>query len=112
MQDNPNTEDPNTENPTESKALDIEDWELAFEPYEGHPGNALSLGFNFVVLKRCITVEPLKLQQAVEALDRAMAVLFQHTQFHEVAYELFHKLIEGQLTLEEEELLKSLGLRF
>jgi hypothetical protein len=75
-------------------------------------GNALTLGFNFVVLKRYIAVEPFKLQEAIEALDLAMAVLFQHTQFHEVAYGLFHKLIEGQLTLEEEELLKSLGLRF
>jgi hypothetical protein len=112
MQDNPNTEDPNTENPVESKVLDTEDWQLAFEPYAGHPGNALTLGFNFVVLKRCITVEPLKLQEAVEALDQAMEVLFRHTQFHEVAYGLFHKLIEGQLTLEEEERLKSLGLKF
>ena len=112
MQDNPNTEDPNTENPTESKALDTEDWQLAFEPYEGHPGNALTLGFNFVILKRCITVEPLQTQEAVNGLDLAMEVLFQHTQFHEVAYGLFHKLMEGQLTTEEEELLKSLGLKF
>ena len=112
MPDNPNTEDPNTENSTAPRTLDAEDWELAFEPYEGHPGNALTLGFNFVVLKRCITVEPLKLQEAIDGLDLAMGVLFQHTQFHEVAYGLFHKLIEGQLTLEEEELLKSLGLKF
>ena len=41
-----------------------------------------------------------------------MKVLFQHTQFHEVAYGLFHRLLEGQLSLEEEETLKSLGLRF
>jgi hypothetical protein len=103
MQDNANTENP---------PLDTEDWELAFEPYEGHPGNALTLGFKFVVLKRYITVEPLKLQEAIEGLDRAMDVLFQHSQFHEVAYGLFHKLIEGQLTVEEEQLLKSLGLKF
>ena len=112
MQDNPNTEDPNTENPAESKALDTEDWQLAFEPYEGHPGNALTLGFNLVVLKSYLSNKPIMAHKAVEALDLAMEVLFQHTQFHEVAYGLFHKLIEGQLTLEEEGLLKSLGLRF
>jgi len=102
----------NTDNSTEHPVLDTEDWEIAFEPYEGHPGPALMLGFNLTVLKSYIAVEPLKIQEAIDSLDRAMEVLFQHSQFHEVAYGLFHRLVEGQLTLEEEELLKSLGLKF
>lgn len=64
------------------------------------------------MLKSYLALEPLKIQEAIEGLDCAMSVLFQHTQFHEVAYGLFHRLMEGQLTLEEEELLKSLGLKF
>jgi hypothetical protein len=33
---------PNTEE-TEGAPLDAEDWEIAFEPYAGHPGSALTL---------------------------------------------------------------------
>lgn len=70
------------------------------------------LGFNFTVLKAYLAVKPLKIKEAIEGIDCAMTVLFQHSQFHEIAYGLFHRLVEGQLTLEEEELLKSLGLKF
>ena len=92
--------------------LDAEDWELAFEPYSKFPGQALTLGFNFVALKSCLTIEPLKIKEAIESLDCAMEVLFKYTQFHGVAYDLFRRLVEGKLTLDEEELLKSLGLKF
>jgi hypothetical protein len=102
----------NTENSTEHLSLDTEDWQLAFEPYQGFPGQALTLGFNLTVLKSYISVEPLKIQEAIDTLDWAMEVLFQYSQFHEVAYGLFHRLIKGQLSLEEERLLKSLGLKF
>jgi hypothetical protein len=91
--------------------LDAEDWELAFEPYEGHPGQALTLGFNFVALKSYLA-EPLKIKEAIKSLDCAMKVLFRYTQFHGLAYDLFRRLVEGKLTLDEEELLKSLGLKF
>src|SRR5688500_328837 len=100
--------DANIENEGGYQPLDTEDWEIAFEPYEGNPGPALSLGFNLVVLKSYLIIAPPRIQDVVDGLDRAMAVLFQHSQFHEVAYGLFHRLIEGQLTREEEELLKSL----
>src|SRR6185369_8352317 len=102
----------NTDNSIDHPVLDTEDWEIAFEPYKGFPGQALTLGFNLTVLKSYLTIEPHKIQEAVDSLDWAMEVLFQHTQFHEVAYGLFHRLVEGQLTLEEEALLKSLGLKF
>ena len=102
----------NTENTTEHLSLDTEDWQLAFEPYKGFPGQALTLGFNLTVLKSYIAFEPPMIQETVDALDWAMEVLFQHSQFHEVAYRLFHKLVEGQLSNEEEETLKSLGLKF
>jgi hypothetical protein len=105
-------DNPNTTFPSEHPPMDAEDWALAFEPYDGFPGQALTLGFYLLVLKAYITIEPLKLQEASEGLDTAMDVLFKHTQFHEVAYGLFHKLLEGQLTVKEENLLKSLGLKF
>ncbi len=112
MQDNPNTDNPITNNPSENAPLDAENWEHAFEPYDGFPGQALMLGFNLMVLKAYIAVEPLMIPKAVAGLDCAMEVLFKHTQFHEISYGLFHRLIEGQLTYDEEQLLKSLGLEF
>jgi len=92
--------------------LDVEDWELAFEPYSKFPGQALSLGFNFVALKSYLTINPPKIKEAVESFDCAMEVLYKYTQFHGVAYDLFRRLVEGKLTIEEEALLKSLGLKF
>ena len=44
-------DDPNTDTPSETKPLDTEDWEIALEPYGAHPGAALMLGFNFMVLQ-------------------------------------------------------------
>ncbi len=112
MLDNPNIDKPITNNSSENSPLDAENWEHAFEPYDGFPGQALMLGFNFMVLKAYIAIEPLKIQEAIKGFDCAMEVLFKHTQFHEIAYGLFHRLIEGQLTVREEQLLKSLGLQF
>lgn len=60
---------------TENEPLDTEAWELAFEPYEAYPGQALTLGFNLVVLKAYIAIEPPMIHEAVEALDCAMDVL-------------------------------------
>jgi hypothetical protein len=39
MQDNPNTENP---------PLDAEDWQIAFEVYEGHPIDAFSLAHKLI----------------------------------------------------------------
>ena len=92
--------------------LDAEDWEIAFAPYEGNPGAALSLGFRLMVLKSYLAVEPLKIQDAIKALDLAVEVLFPHTQFHGVSQELFRKVIEGKLTFEEDQKLREMGIEF
>lgn len=103
---------PNTDNPSERPPLDQESWEIAFEAYEHYPIAALMLGFNIMVLKAFLLIEPPKLAEAIEGLDRAMDVLFYHSEFHQVAYEMFRKVAGGKLTFEEEETLKSLGLQF
>ena len=54
---------PNTDNPSEHPRLDAESWEIAFESYDGFPGQALSLGFNLTVLKSYLTIEPLKIKK-------------------------------------------------
>ena len=102
MQDHPNKR---TENPP----LDAEDWDNAFEAYKGNPGAALMMGFNLMVLKDCIALDPLV---AEEAIDRAIEALYPYTQFHEVCHDMYIKVVGGDLTVQEEEMLKKLGLRF
>ena len=101
----------NTDNQKEH-ALDYESWAIAFEAYGHDPDSAMMMGFNVMVLKAYLLSEPPMLAEAIEGLDRAMEVLFHHSQFHRMAYEMFRKVAGGQLSYEEEEILKSLGLEF
>ena len=100
-----------TDNPIEH-SLGYESWEIAFAAYEHYPVDALMLGLNFMVMKAYFLMEPPRLAEPIEGLDKAVEVLFHHSEFHEVAYKMFLKVAGGQLTLEEEEVLKSLGLKF
>ena len=102
-------DDPTTE--FDSPDIDAEDWQIAFEPYEGNATAALSLGFRFTTLKEYLTEEPPKITEAVEAIDLAIEVLFPFTDFHSVSLDLFRKMIKGQLTVEEEEKLRALGVK-
>ena len=101
----------NTDNPIEH-ALDHESWEIAFAAYEHYPVDALMLGLNLMVVKAYLLMEPPKIAEVIEGIVRAVEVLFKHSEFHEVAYKMFLKVAGGQLTLEEEETLKELGLKF
>ena len=103
MPDNVNTD-------TESPYLDDEDWQIAFEPFEGQPRAALTLGFHLAELKRL--VNDLKKHQAIEAIDRAIDCLFEHSDFRSAGRELFLTAIEGKLTTDKEELIRHLGIRF
>ena len=97
---------------TEKPALDIEDWDIAFEAYDEHPNAAMFLSVNLMLLKSCISVKPLRIQEAIEGLDNAMEALFDHTDFREVSYALFVRLIGGKLPFEQQEMLKMLGVKF
>ena len=44
-------------------------------------------------------------------VNEAMTVLFALTEFHDVSFNLFLKYAEGQLTFEEEQMLKALGVK-
>ena len=48
----------------------------------------------------------------MEALDEAMEVLFPFTEFHRTSFELFLKFTDGELTFEEEQMLRALGVKF
>jgi len=109
MQDNPTTD--NTHNQTPEFDLDREDWEQAFEPLEKNTYPVLKLGFNFAMLRQYLDSQLIKPRPVMEALDEAMDVLFGLTEFHDMGFNLFLKFSEGQLTIEEEQMLNALGVK-
>ena len=109
MQNNATTDNPDNQTP---ELLDREDWELAFKPYEGYPGAALSMGFNLAILRMDLDGLLIKSRPVMEALDLAMEVLFPYTSFHDTSFDLFVRLAEGKLTFEEGQMLNALGIKF
>jgi hypothetical protein len=107
MQDNPNTD-----NLTEHLLMDLEDWEVAFEPYEGRPSDALILGCKLGMLRAYLKAQTIQCRQAIKALDLALEILFPLTSFHDASFDLFIKYTEVGLTFEEEEMVKALGVKF
>ena len=104
MQNNANTDTTNdTPGPSE------EDWQIALEPYAGHPLDALSLGFRFAQLKQLIL--DLRTPEALTGLDLAIDGLFEHTEFRSVGRELFQIAVEGRLSGEQLDTLHELGIR-
>ncbi len=89
--------------------LDDEDWQIAFEPYQGQPQAALTLGFHLTELKR--QIKELRMQDALAALDRAVDQLYEHSEFRSVSREMFRTAVTGQLTTEQGEQLRQLGIR-
>jgi hypothetical protein len=94
---------------SESSYPDIKDWQIAFEPFEGHPRAALTLALHLTELKRY--VNGLKMAQATSTIDRAIDCLYEHSEFRSVSRELFLIAIAGDLTIDREELLRHLGIR-
>src|SRR5687768_13952562 len=105
-------DDPTTPNEGEHPDLDAEDWEIALVAYKGNPGAALMLGFHLMVLQSYLAVEPLKIKEAIAAIELACEVLFPYTEFHQIPWAFFRRAIQGQLTIEEEEQLRALGIKF
>jgi hypothetical protein len=113
MQEDTTTDDTdNTDNETKGLLLDREDWELAFEPFEGNAYAALKLGSNFATLRKHFEGQLFKPRPVMEALEEAMQVLFPFTDFHKASFDLFLKFTEGKLTYEEEQMLNALGVEF
>jgi hypothetical protein len=104
MQDNPNTD-----SETDIAYPDPEDWQIAFEPYEGNPQAALSLGFCLTELKQLI--RDLDMHEALQEIEVAIDCLYEHSDFRSISRELFGTAIEGKLATDKETLLRQLGLR-
>jgi hypothetical protein len=106
MQDNANTD---TVNVTVTEYPDPEDWQIAFEPDEGEPQAALTLGFRLMELKQLI--RDLDMHEAVREIDTAIDCLYEHSDFRSISHELFETAIAGKLTTDREALLRKLGMQ-
>jgi hypothetical protein len=107
MQENPTTDDH-----AQHMLMDAEDWEVAFEPYEGRPSDALTLGCKLGMLRAYLDAQTIKCRHAIKALDLALEVLFPFTSFHATSFDVFIRYTEGKLTFDEEQMLNGLGVKF
>ena len=105
-------EDPNTNNQAQPVLADVEDWESAFEPYEGNPSDALTLASKLAMLRAYLDAQTIQCLHAIKALDLALEVLFPFTSFHDASFDLFIKYTEGHLSFEEEQMVRALGIKF
>ena len=109
MQDNPITD--HTDDQIEEPPLDCGDWKRAFEPLEGNAYAASRMGFNIRWLHRQLNAQLFKPLPVMDSLDQAMEALFPYTDFHEASFEMFLKYTDSELTYQEEEMLKALGIK-
>jgi len=103
MHNNPNTE--------ESPYPDIEDWQIALEPYFAHPETALGLARQFAAIRQLLKAKPPDVLQAIDSIDLAIEALFEHTRFQSGAFELYETVIEGRADRAHETLAESLGVK-
>ena len=105
MHNNPNTDQ-------ESPLPDSEDWQIVLEPYFAHPETALGLARRFASIRECLKAQTPDVLRAIDSLDLAIEVLFEHTQFYSGAYELYQTMIEGRADRAHETLAENLGVKF
>ena len=101
MQDNPSTD-------SVSPPLDCEDWRIAFGSYVKHPYLALALAQHLSALQDYVQGDTGK---ATDAINRAVDVLYEHSEFRSVSLELFRATVQGRLAVEVESLVHQLGIR-
>ena len=100
-----------TKSAKENTYPDTEDWQAAFDVYEGHAAEAFALAYDLIAIQQYLTGERKKIPEAVATLNAAVDVLYEHTQFRSVSHELFRAAVEGRITTEQEQLLRDLGVR-
>jgi hypothetical protein len=111
MQDNPNiTDDTDTGSNTPYLEMEREDWELAFEHLKGTGYAAIKMGQNLRMLYKYLDAQLFKPQPVMEAIDLALEILFPLTEFHKATFDLFVKHVDCELTFEEEQMLRALGV--
>jgi hypothetical protein len=102
-------EDPTTDTENVTDYLDPVDWQIAFEPYEGEPEAALTLGYRLTELKQLI--RDLDMHEALQEIELALDCLYEHSDFRSISREMFGTAIAGKLNTDKETLLRQLGVK-
>ena len=100
---------------SESPPLDCEDWRIAFQPYENFPELAFVLAQHLHSVTKLIELGRLGAAEALAGLDRAIECLMPHTRFadsryREIARKFYLQAVAGNLSTEQEDELRKLGL--
>lgn len=104
MHNNPST-DP------ESAPLDAEDWAIVFQPYSKFPDLAFILAQHLHGANKL--VEQGQAAEAMAGIDRAIECLMPHTRFKnigDVGRKIYLQAVAGNLSPEQEDKLRELGL--
>jgi hypothetical protein len=91
--------------------LDAEQWEIVLKVYAGHPVAALTLAYQLIAIKQSLKGGTKGVSDAIAGLDLAIEGLFPHTDFYKMAHKFYHRTIEGNLRPQQEEILRSLGVK-
>jgi hypothetical protein len=90
--------------------LDCEDWSIVFQAYRDRPQLAIDLAQHLTILKQHLRSEPSRVPDAIGAIDRAINALYEHTAFEKLGRDLFRRMVEGQLSVQQEEMIRDLGV--
>ena len=101
---------PSTNSANESPYPDSEDWQTVFEVYAGRPDLAYSLAMVLIAVQECLEGERRTIVEARTLLDQAVDALYEHTAFRRVSHELFRAAVAGHLSIDQEALLRELGV--
>jgi hypothetical protein len=89
--------------------LDCGDWSIVFQAYRDHSHLAIDLAQHLTTLKHYVQSEPNGVSATVAVIDRAVNALYEHTPFEKLGRDLFRRMVEGQLTVQEEKIIRDLG---
>ena len=100
---------------SESPPLDCEDWRIAFQPYSNFPDVAFVLAQHLHGVSKLIQQGRRGALEAMAGLDRAIDALMPHTRFadsryREIARKFYLRAVAGNLSTEQEDELRKLGL--
>lgn len=100
---------------SEGPPLDCEDWKIAFQPYENFCDLAFVLAQHLHGVIKLIEQGRRGTAEALAGLDRAIVALMPHTRFadsryREIARKFYLRAVAGNLSVEQEDELRKLGL--
>lgn len=95
---------------SESPPLDHEDWQIVFRAYAKFPDLAFILAQHLHGASKLIEQGPETALEALAGLERAVECLMPYTRFHNIGRRVYMLAVAGNLSTEQEDTLRELGL--